>query len=136
MQFNSLSNQVYPSKTASILIIFIVKLNPFLQCDSLGKVKSILIHLLRIQTYRHPGMHSRSNSIRSNTLRLRSDTSLSDPLPHRRNISQESNLPKRSATSESVTISPKEGLIDGWRCTVPSSNFGNCYLRVVSTDSL
>ena len=157
MQFNSLSNQVYPSKTASILIIIIVKLNSFLQCDSLGKVKSILIHLLRIQTYRHPGMHFPSSLIRPSTPRLRPSSSSSNPFPHRHSLSPGSNLLSRPATSASVRASPtdrvqspkpnpvaerqlkvtnkgerviihtKRTLIAGWKSTVLSSNLGDCF---------
>ena len=160
MQFNNLSNQVYASKTASILIIIIVKMNLFLQCDSLGKVKSILIRLLlRTQIYRHPSMHSRSSSIRPNTprFRIRSGTSLSDPLPHGRSLSLDSNLLSRPATSSSARVSTTNGvqsprqnpvierqlkvtdkderarihakgkLIAQWKSTVLSSNFGDCF---------
>ena len=157
MQFNSLSNQVYPSKTASILIIIIVKLNSFLQCDSLGKVKSILIHLLRIQTYRHPSMHFPSSLIRPSTPRLRPSSSSSNPFPHRHSLSPGSNLLSRPATSASVRVSPtdrvqspkpspvaerqlkvtnkggraiihtKGTLIAGWKSTVLPSNLGDCF---------
>ena len=157
MQFNNLSSQVYACKTASILIIIIVKLNLFLQCDSLGKVKSILIHLLRIQTYRHPSMHFPSSLIRPSTPRLRPSSSSSNPFSHRHSLSPGSNLLSRPATSSSARVSTTNGvqsprqnpvierqlkvtdkderarihakgkLIAQWKSTVLSSNFGDCF---------
>ena len=157
MQFNNLSNQVYASKITSILIIIIIKLNLFLQCDSLGKVKSILIHLLRIQTYRHPSMHFPSSLIRPSTPRLRPSSSSSNPFPHRHSLSPGSNLLSRPATSSSARVSTTNGvqsprqnpvierqlkvtdkderarihakgkLIAQWKSTVLSSNFGDCF---------
>ena len=157
MQFNNLSNQVYASKITSILIIIIIKLNLFLQCDSLGKVKSILIHLLRIQTYRHPSMHFPSSLIRPSTPRLRPSSSSSNPFPHRHSLSPGSNLLSRPATSSSARVSTANGvqsprqnpvierqlkvtdkderarihakgkLIAQWKSTVLSSNFGDCF---------
>ena len=157
MQFNNLSNQVYASKITSILIIIIIKLNSFLQCDSLGKVKSILIHLLRIQTYRRPSMHFPSSLIRPSTPRLRPSSSSSNPFPHRHSLSPGSNLLSRPATSSSARVSTANGvqsprqnpvierqlkvtdkderarihakgkLIAQWKSTVLSSNFGDCF---------
>ena len=157
MQFNNLSNQVYAGKITSILIIIIIKLNSFLQCDSLGKVKSILIHLLRIQTYRHPSMHFPSSLIRPSTPRLRPSSSSSNPFPHRHSLSPGSNLLSRPATSSSARVSTTNGvqsprqnpvierqlkvtdkderarihakgkLIAQWKSTVLSSNFGDCF---------
>ena len=104
-------------------------------------------------------MHSRSSSIRPNTprFRIRSGTSLSDPLPHGRSLSLDSNLLSRPATSASVRASPtdrvqspkpspvakqqlkvtdkggrairhtKRTLIAGWKSTVLSSNLGDCF---------
>ena len=166
MQFNNLSNQVYAGKITSILIIIIIKLNSFLQCNSLGKVKSILIHLLRIKTYRHPGMHSSSSSIRPNTPHLRPSSSSSTPLPHRHDLSPGSNLLWRPATSASVRVSPtdrvqsqrqnpvaeqqlkvidkgkraiihsKGRLVGQWKSTALSSNFSDRFSEVVSADSI
>ena len=104
-------------------------------------------------------MHSRSSSIRPNTprFRLRSGTSLSDPLPHGRSLSLGSNLLSRPATSASVRASPtdrvqsqrqnpvaehqlkvndkskqaiihsKGRLVGQWKSTVLSSNLGDCF---------